>query len=71
MDMKFTLKEHYLIPISKSCGALNEFDGNNTKSILLSFENVSNGTLEKKQSVAEKLCKQFGHVSSNKIIKLI
>ena len=71
MNMKFTLKEHYLIPISKSCEELNEFDENNTKSILLSFESVSNGTLRKKQSVAEKLRKQFGHASSNKILKLI
>ena len=55
MNMKFTLKEHYLIPISKSCEELNEFDENNTKSILLSFENVSNGTLRKKTKCSRKI----------------
>ena len=47
MDMNFTSSEHYLIPISKSYEALNEFDENNTKSILLSIENISNRTQRK------------------------
>ena len=72
MNMKFTSSGHYLIPIiNKSYEALNEFDEKNTKSILLSVENISNRTLREKQSIAEKLHKQFGHISSNKILKLI
>ena len=68
--MKFTSSGHYLIPISKSYEALNEFDENNAKSILLSTENVSNRTPREKQSIAEKL-PSFGHASLNKILKLI
>ena len=71
MDMKFTSSGHYLIPISKSHEALNEFHENNTKSILLSIDDVSNRTLTEKQSIVEKLHNQFGHASSNKILKLI
>ena len=71
MDMKFTSSGHYLIPISKSYEALNEFDENNTESIILSIENISNRTLRDKQSIAEKSHKQFGYASSNKILKLI
>ena len=71
MYMKFTSSRHCLIPISKSYKALNDFDENNTKSILSSTENVSNMTLREKQSIAEKLHKQFGHTRSNKILKLI
>ena len=71
MDMKFTSSGHYLIPISKSNEALNEFDENNTKSIILSIENINNRTLRDKQSIAEKSHKHFGHASSNKILKLI
>ena len=48
MDMKFTSSGHYSIPISKSYEALNEFDENNTKSIILSIENISNRTLRDK-----------------------
>ena len=55
MDMKFTSSGHHLIPISKTYEALNEFDENNTKSILLSIANISNKTLREKQSIAEKL----------------
>ena len=71
MDMKFTSNGHYLISISKSYEVLNEFNENNMKSILLSIENVSNRTLREKQSIGEKLHKQFGHTSSNKILKLM
>ena len=69
--MKITSKGHYLISISKSYEALNEFDENNTKSILLSTENASNRKLKQKQSIAEKLHKQFGQASTNKTLKLI
>ena len=55
MDMKFTSSWHYLIPISESYEALNEFDENNKKCILLSIENGSNRILREKQSLAEKL----------------
>ena len=41
------------------------------KTILLSIENMSNRTLREKQSIAEKIHKQFGHASSNKILKFI
>lgn len=68
--MKFTSSGHYLIPISKSNEALNEFDENNTKT--LSFiENVSNRKLREKQIIVEKLYKQLGQAGSNKILKLI
>ena len=70
MDMKFTSNGHYLISISKSYEVLNEFNENNMKSILF-IENVSNRTLREKQSIGEKLHKQFGHTSSNKILKLM
>ena len=55
MDMKFTSSWHYLIPISESYEALNEFDENNKKCILLSIENGNNRILREKQSLAEKL----------------
>ena len=72
MDMKFTSSGHYLIPISKSYEVWNEFDENNSKSMLLSIENISNRTtLREKQSIAEKSHKQFGHASSDKTLKLI
>ena len=71
MDMKFDSSGHYLKPIGKSYETLNEFDENNTRSTLLSIENVSNRALREKQSIAEKLRKQFGQASSNKILKLI
>ena len=68
--MKFTSSGHYLIPISKSNEALNEFDENNTKA-LSSIENVSNRKLREKQIIVEKLYKQLGQAGSNKILKLI
>ena len=71
MDIKFTSSGHYLVPISKSYEALNEFDENSTKNILLSIENVSNRTLREKQSIAEELHKQFGQANSNNTLKLI
>ena len=67
MDMKFDWSGHYLKSISKSYETLNEFDENNTKSILLPIENVRNRTLREKQSTAEKLHTQFGLASSNKM----
>ena len=71
MGMKFTSKGHYLILISKSYKALNEFDKNNTKDTLVSIENDCNRTLREKQSIVEKIHKQFGHASLNKILKFI
>lgn len=68
--MKFTSSGHYLIPISKSNEALNEFDENNTKA-LSPIENVSNRKLREKQIIVEKLYKQLGQAGSNKILKLI
>ena len=55
MDIKFSSSGHYLIPISKSYEALNELDENNTKSILLSIENVSNRKLRAKHKYCRKI----------------
>ena len=69
MDIKFPLSGHYSIPISKTYKAINEFDQNQSHNIILSINTISMKTFGEKKKIAEKVHKQFGHASSNKISK--
>ena len=71
MAIKFISSGRYSIPISKTCEALNEFDRNQSNNIFLSTDDISMKMVSEKKRITEKLHKQFGHVSSNKISKLV
>ena len=71
MAIKFISSGCYSVPISKTYEALNKFDRNQSNNIFLSTDDISMKMVSEKKRITEKLHKQFGHASSNKISKLV
>ena len=60
MEIRFTLSGHYAIPIKK-----------NLDKVYINVNNLSTKTVEEKEKIAEKLHKQSGHATGDKLCSLI